>query len=285
VKKVYVQGEVSGRIAPEDFDKWYVRNARGEMVRFSAFANGHWIFGSPKLERYNGVPGVEIMGEPALGYSSGDAMAAVDRIASQLPDGVGIRFTGISYEERMSGSQAPALYAISILIVFLCLAALYESWSVPVSVIMVVPLGVIGAVIATLLRGLSNDVFFQVGLLTTVGLSAKNAILIVEFAKALHEEQGKPLLEAAVEAARLRLRPIIMTSLAFMLGVLPLAISNGAGSGSQHSIGTGVIGGMITATFLAVFFVPMFFVVICNLFSKKTPDESKNHAHIHGEQP
>jgi multidrug efflux pump len=285
VKKVYVQGEVSGRIAPEDFDKWYVRNARGEMVRFSAFANGHWIFGSPKLERYNGVPGVEIMGEPALGYSSGDAMAAVDRIASQLPDGVGIRFTGISYEERMSGSQAPALYAISILIVFLCLAALYESWSVPVSVIMVVPLGVIGAVIATLLRGLSNDVFFQVGLLTTVGLSAKNAILIVEFAKALHEEQGKPLLEAAVEAARLRLRPIIMTSLAFMLGVLPLAISNGAGSGSQHSIGTGVIGGMITATFLAVFFVPMFFVVICNLFSKKTPDESKNHAHIQGEQP
>ncbi len=285
VKKVYVQGIVDGRVAPEDFAKWYVRNAGGQMVRFSAFASGYWTYGSPKLERYNGVPAVEIMGEPAPGYSSGDAMAAVDRIARQLPDGVGVRFTGISYEERMSGSQAPALYAISILIVFLCLAALYESWSVPVSVIMVVPLGVIGAVIATLLRGLSNDVFFQVGLLTTVGLSAKNAILIVEFAKALHEEQGKPLMEAAVEAARLRLRPIIMTSLAFMLGVLPLAISNGAGSGSQHSIGTGVIGGMITATFLAVFFVPMFFVVICNLFGKKTADAPETHSHMSGEQP
>ncbi|KPN87747.1 efflux RND transporter permease subunit [Pseudomonas nunensis] len=270
VKKVYVQGEISARISPEDFEKWYVRNARGEMVKFSTFASGYWTFGSPKLERYNGTPAVEIMGEPASGYSSGDAMQAVERIVKQLPDGIGVQFTGISYEERLSGSQAPALYAISVLIVFLCLAALYESWSVPVSVIMVVPLGVIGAVLATLMRGLSNDVFFQVGLLTTVGLSAKNAILIVEFAKALHEEHGKPLVEAAIEAARLRLRPIIMTSLAFMLGVLPLAISNGAGSGSQHSIGTGVIGGMITATFLAIFFVPMFYVVICRLFAKKT---------------
>ncbi|QXI26247.1 efflux RND transporter permease subunit [Pseudomonas vanderleydeniana] len=284
VKKVYVQGEMAARISPEDIDKWYVRNARGEMVKFSAFATGHWTYGSPKLERYNGIAAVELQGEPAPGYSSGDAMAAVERIAKQLPDGIGLQFTGMSYEERMSGSQAPALYAISILIVFLCLAALYESWSVPVSVIMVVPLGVIGAVMATLLRGLSNDVFFQVGLLTTVGLSAKNAILIVEFAKALHEEQGKPLFEAAVEAARLRLRPIIMTSMAFMLGVLPLAISNGAGSGSQHSIGTGVIGGMVTATFLAVFFVPMFFVVICNLFGKKAPSLSKSHAQLSGEQ-
>ncbi|WP_282356926.1 efflux RND transporter permease subunit [Pseudomonas sp. PS01303] len=270
VKKVYVQGEISSRISPEDFEKWYVRNARGEMVKFSTFASGYWTFGSPKLERYNGIPAVEIMGEPTHGYSSGDAMQAVERIVKQLPDGIGVQFTGISYEERLSGSQAPALYAISVLIVFLCLAALYESWSVPVSVIMVVPLGVIGAVLATLMRGLSNDVFFQVGLLTTVGLSAKNAILIVEFAKSLHEEHGKPLVEAAVEAARLRLRPIIMTSLAFMLGVLPLAISNGAGAGSQHSIGTGVIGGMITATFLAIFFVPMFYVVICRLFAKKT---------------
>ncbi len=270
VKKVYVQGEISSRISPEDFEKWYVRNARGEMVKFSTFASGYWTFGSPKLERYNGIPAVEIMGEPTHGYSSGDAMQAVERIVTQLPDGIGVQFTGISYEERLSGSQAPALYAISVLIVFLCLAALYESWSVPVSVIMVVPLGVIGAVLATLMRGLSNDVFFQVGLLTTVGLSAKNAILIVEFAKSLHEEHGKPLVEAAVEAARLRLRPIIMTSLAFMLGVLPLAISNGAGAGSQHSIGTGVIGGMITATFLAIFFVPMFYVVICRLFAKKT---------------
>jgi multidrug efflux pump len=270
VKKVYVQGEISSRISPEDFEKWYVRNARGEMVKFSTFASGYWTFGSPKLERYNGIPAVEIMGEPTHGYSSGDAMEAVERIVQQLPDGIGVQFTGISYEERLSGSQAPALYAISVLIVFLCLAALYESWSVPVSVVMVVPLGVIGAVLATLMRGLSNDVFFQVGLLTTVGLSAKNAILIVEFAKSLHEEHGKPLVEAAVEASRLRLRPIIMTSLAFMLGVLPLAISNGAGSGSQHSIGTGVIGGMITATFLAIFFVPMFYVVICRLFAKKT---------------
>ncbi|WP_416427766.1 efflux RND transporter permease subunit (plasmid) [Pseudomonas sp. App30] len=282
VKKVYIQGDVDGRVSPEDFNKWYVRNAQGEMVKFSAFASGHWTYGSPKLQRYNGVPGVEIMGEPAPGFSSGDAMAAVERIARQLPDGVGVQFTGISYEERLSGSQAPALFALSILIVFLCLAALYESWSVPISVIMVVPLGILGAVIATLGRGLSNDVFFQVGLLTTIGLSAKNAILIVEFAKALHEEQGKPLLEASVEAARLRLRPIIMTSLAFMLGVLPLAISNGAGSGSQHSIGTGVIGGMVTATFLAVFFVPMFYFVISTWFSKKHKAASQTHAHAHG---
>ncbi len=269
VKKVYVQGEIQSRISPEDFEKWYVRNVKGEMVKFSSFASGSWTYGSPKLERYNGVPAVQIQGEPALGYSSGDAMDAVEEIEKQLPDGIGLQFTGISYEERLSGSQSGALYALSILIVFLCLAALYESWSVPVAVMMVVPLGVIGALIATLARGLSNDVFFQVGLLTTVGLSAKNAILIVEFAKALHEEQGKPLVDAAIEAARLRLRPIIMTSLAFMLGVLPLAISNGAGSGSQHSIGTGVIGGMVTATFLAVFFVPMFYVVICQLFVKK----------------
>ncbi|KIY39079.1 multidrug transporter [Pseudomonas sp. 10-1B] len=280
VKKVYVQGEIQSRISPEDFEKWYVRNAKGEMVKFSSFASGNWTYGSPKLERYNGVPAVQIQGEPALGYSSGDAMDAVEEIEKQLPDGIGLQFTGISYEERLSGSQSGALYALSILIVFLCLAALYESWSVPVAVMMVVPLGVIGALIATLGRGLSNDVFFQVGLLTTVGLSAKNAILIVEFAKALHEEQGKPLVDAAIEAARLRLRPIIMTSLAFMLGVLPLAISNGAGSGSQHSIGTGVIGGMITATFLAVFFVPMFYVVICQLFVKKRvkhADASDSH--------
>lgn len=274
----------TARISPEDMDKWYVRNARGEMVKFSAFTTGYWTYGSPKLERYNGISSIQIQGEPAAGFSSGDAMAAVERIARQLPDGIGVQFTGMSYEERLSGSQAPALYAISILIVFLCLAALYESWSVPVSVIMVVPLGVIGAVIATLFRGLSNDVFFQVGLLTTVGLSAKNAILIVEFAKALHEEQGKPFLDAAVEAARQRLRPIIMTSLVFMLGVLPLAISNGAGSGSQHSIGTGVIGGMLTATFLAVFFVPMFYVVICKLFSKRAVAEPR-HAQIEGTQP
>ncbi|MFJ4064406.1 efflux RND transporter permease subunit [Pseudomonas sp. NPDC089996] len=268
VKKVYVQGEISSRISPEDFSKWYVRNANGEMVKFSSFAHGYWTYGSPKLERFNGVPAVEIQGEPGPGYSSGDAMQAVARIIAKLPEGVGLQYTGISYEERLSGSQAPALYAISVLIVFLCLAALYESWSVPLAVILVVPLGVIGAVLATIGRGLANDVFFQVGLLTTVGLSAKNAILIVEFAKALHE-QGMPLMQAAAEAARQRLRPIIMTSLAFVLGVLPLAISSGPGSGSQHSIGTGVVGGMLTATFLAVFFVPLFFLVITRLFSRK----------------
>ena len=196
-------------------------------------------------------------------------MAEVEKIAAQLPPGFGLAVTGLSYEERMSGSQAPALYAVSILIVFLCLAALYESWSVPLSVLMVVPLGVMGAVAATLARGLTNDVFFQVGLLTTVGLSAKNAILIVEFAKDLHEREGVPLMQAAVQGARLRLRPIVMTSMAFVLGVLPLAISNGPGSGSQHSVGTGVVGGMLTATFLAIFYVPMFYVLVTGYFSRR----------------
>jgi multidrug efflux pump len=238
------------------------------MVPFSAFASGKWGWGSPKLQRYNGVPAVEILGEPAAGRSSGEAMAAIEEIMKQMPKGVGYAWTGLSYEERLSGSQAPALYALSLLVVFLCLAALYESWSIPFSVMLVVPLGVIGAVAATLLRGLSNDVFFQVGLLTTVGLSAKNAILIVEFAKELHE-QGKGLVESAVEACRMRLRPIIMTSLAFMLGVAPLAVSSGAGAGSQHAIGTGVIGGMITATVLAIFWVPLFFVAVTSLFTRK----------------
>ena len=274
VKRVYVQGNIDSRISPEDFDKWYVRNSDGDMVKFSTFASGYWTYGSPKLERYNGIPAVEIQGEPAPGYSSGDAMKAIEEIAKQLPQGVGLNYTGISYEEKMAGSQAPALYALSILIVFLCLAALYKSWTIPLSVIMVVPLGVIGAVLATLGRDLANDVFFQVGLLTTVGLSAKNAILIVEFAKSLHE-QGMPLMQAASQAARLRLRPIIMTSLAFMLGVTPLAISNGAGSGSQHSIGTGVIGGMLSATFLAIFFVPMFYVFITRIFNKSERQKSE----------
>ncbi|MBE0739223.1 efflux RND transporter permease subunit, partial [Escherichia coli] len=211
---------------PDDLSKWYVRNDKGEMVPFNAFATGKWEYGSPKLERYNGVPAMEILGEPAPGLSSGDAMAAVEEIVKQLPKGVGYSWTGLSYEERLSGSQAPALYALSLLVVFLCLAALYESWSIPFSVMLVVPLGVIGALLATSMRGLSNDVFFQVGLLTTIGLSAKNAILIVEFAKELHE-QGKGIVEAAIEACRMRLRPIVMTSLAFILGVVPLAISTG----------------------------------------------------------
>lgn len=280
VKKVYIQGAAGSRISPQDFDKWYVRNSDGDMVSFASFATGKWIYGSPKLERYNGISAVEIMGEPAPGYSSGDAMAAVEEIAAKLPSGIHVSWTGISYEERLSGSQAPALYALSLLIVFLCLAALYESWSIPFSVMMVLPLGVIGAVGATLLRGLGNDVFFQVGLLTTIGLSAKNAILIVEFARDLHEKTGKPLAEAAMEAARVRLRPIIMTSLAFIMGVIPLAIATGASSGSKHAIGTGVVGGMLTATVLAIFYIPLFYVLVAGWFSrKKTASSSANATH------
>ncbi|MDE1163954.1 MAG: efflux RND transporter permease subunit [Pseudomonas sp.] len=276
VKKVYVEGEAKSRMTPEDLNKWYVRNSSGTMVPFSAFASGKWIYGSPKLARYNGVEGMEILGSPAPGYSTGDAMAEVERIAAKLPKGVGISWTGLSYEERLSGSQAPALYAISMLMVFLCLAALYESWSIPIAVMLVVPLGIIGALLATSLRGLSNDVYFQVGLLTTIGLAAKNAILIVEFAKELHE-QGRTYTEAAIEACRMRLRPIIMTSLAFILGVVPLAISTGAGSGSQHAIGTGVIGGMLTATTLAIFWVPLFFVSVSTLFGdKRKKDEDQD---------
>ncbi|GLW36129.1 efflux RND transporter permease subunit [Pectobacterium actinidiae] len=269
VKKVYIQGEAGSRISPQDFDKWYVRNSDGNMVSFASFASGKWIYGSPKLERYNGLPAVEILGEPAPGYSSGDAMRAVEDIAAKLPDGIHVSWTGLSFEERLSGSQAPALYALSLLIVFLCLAALYESWNIPLSVMLVVPLGVLGAVGATLLRGLGNDVFFQVGLLTTIGLSAKNAILIVEFARELHEKEGKSLKEAALEAARVRLRPIIMTSLAFVMGVIPLAIASGASSGSKHAIGTGVVGGMITATILAIFYIPLFYVLVVGWFSRK----------------
>ncbi|SEP06352.1 efflux RND transporter permease subunit EmhB [Pseudomonas sp. ok266] len=274
VKKVYVQGQAGARMSPEDLKKWYVRNNAGSMVPFSAFAKGEWIYGSPKLARYNGVEAMEVLGSPAPGYSTGEAMAEVEAIAKKLPAGVGISWTGLSYEERLSGSQAPALYALSLLMVFLCLAALYESWSIPIAVMLVVPLGIIGALLATSLRGLSNDVYFQVGLLTTIGLAAKNAILIVEFAKELHE-QGRSLRDAAIEACRMRLRPIIMTSLAFVLGVVPLAISTGAGSGSQHAIGTGVIGGMLTATILAIFWVPLFFVTVSSIGQRKIADEDE----------
>ncbi|MBD8491763.1 efflux RND transporter permease subunit [Pseudomonas syringae] len=277
VKKVYLQGDAGSRMSPEDLKKWYVRNSSGEMVPLSAFASGEWVYGAPKLTRYNGVPAMEVLGTPAPGYSTGQAMAEIERMAKDLPAGIGISWTGLSYEERLSGSQAPALYALSLLVVFLCLAALYESWSIPIAVMLVVPLGVIGALMATSLRGLSNDVFFQVGLLVTVGLAAKNAILIVEFAKELHE-QGKGLVEATVEACRMRLRPIIMTSMAFILGVVPLVISTGAGSGSQHSIGTGVIGGMITAVVLAIFWVPLFFVSISGLFKSKQKNTPHHEA-------
>ena len=271
VKRVYLQGNKDSRLAPEDFDKWYVRNQQGEMIPFTAFATGQWTYGAPKLERYNGISSVEILGQPAPGYSTGDAMIAIEEIMRELPPGIGLSYTGLSYEEIQTGNQAPMLYALTVLIVFLCLAALYESWSVPVAVIMVVPLGVIGAVSATLLRELTADVYFQIGLMTTIGLTAKNAILIVEFAKDLYENQGRSLAQAAIEAARLRLRPILMTSLAFTFGVLPMALASGAGQGSQHSIATGVVGGMITATVLVVFFVPLFFVLVVKLFEGRKP--------------
>lgn len=267
VKKVYMQAEPNARMLPEDINKWYVRNNVGNMVSFASFATAHWEYASPRLERYNGVPSVEIFGAPVPGKSSGEAVAAMEEILSKLPPGIGYEWTGLSLQEKQSGSQAPALYAISLLIVFLCLAALYESWSIPFSVMLVVPLGVIGAQLAAFTFGLSNDVYFQVGFLTIIGLSAKNAILIVEFAKTLNE-QGMDLVKATLEACRLRLRPIVMTSLAFVLGVLPLATSNGAGSGAQNAIGIGVIGGMLTATVLGVLFVPLFFVLVLKLFDK-----------------
>jgi multidrug efflux pump len=261
IKKVFVQDDEQFRMNPEDLRLHYVRNSHGTTVPISAFATGKWAFGSPKLERYNGVSSAEIQGQAAPGSSTGQAMATIERLAQQLPAGIGYEWTGLSLQERLSGAQAPLLYAISILVVFLSLAALYESWSIPVSVILVVPLGVLGALTAASAFGLSNDVYFQVGLLTTIGLSAKNAILIVEFARNLNLE-GRTLSEAAAEAAHLRLRPILMTSMAFVLGVLPLAVASGAGSASRNAIGTGVIGGMLSATFLATFLIPMFFVVI-----------------------
>ncbi len=268
VKKVFVQADAQFRMTPEDLSKWYVRNNQGQMVSFDSFASSRWVYGPQRLERYNGISAMEILGQPAPGYSSGDAMAVVAELVSQLPDGIDFEWTSTSYQEKMSGSQAPFLYALSILVVFLCLAALYESWSIPFSVILVVPLGIIGALSAAFLFGLQNDVYFQVGLLTTMGLASKNAILIVEFAKDL-QQQGLDVIKATLEAIRLRLRPIIMTSLAFSLGVLPLAISSGAGSASRNAIGIGVLGGMATATFLAIFLVPVFYLVVQKLFVRK----------------
>ncbi|EHE1415370.1 efflux RND transporter permease subunit [Salmonella enterica] len=268
VKKVYVQADAQFRMLPGDINNLYVRSANGEMVPFSTFSSARWIYGSPRLERYNGMPSMELLGEAAPGRSTGEAMSLMENLASQLPNGIGYDWTGMSYQERLSGNQAPALYAISLIVVFLCLAALYESWSIPFSVMLVVPLGVVGALLAASLRGLNNDVYFQVGLLTTIGLSAKNAILIVEFAKDLMEKEGRGLIEATLEASRMRLRPILMTSLAFILGVMPLVISRGAGSGAQKAVGTGVMGGMLTATLLAIFFVPVFFVVVKRRFNR-----------------
>ena len=268
IKKVYLQSDADARMKPEDLAKWYVRNAKGEMVPVSAFTTAHWGFGSPRLERYNGSPSVELLGQGAPGTSSGDAMLAVQELIGKLPPGVGYEWTGPSFEERRAGSQAPALYALSILVVVLCLAALYESWSLPFAVILVVPIGLLGAVVASWGRGLSNDIYFHVALLATIGLAAKNAILIVEFAKALME-QGKDAVAATLEASRMRLRPILMTSMAFGLGVLPLAIATGAGSGSQNAIGTGVLGGTLFASALGILFVPLFYVLIRRWFRRK----------------
>ncbi|MFV0338206.1 MAG: efflux RND transporter permease subunit [Chthoniobacterales bacterium] len=268
VKRVFVQGEPESRMKPDDLGRWYVRNKSGQMVPFSAFATGHWTYGSPRLERYNGRPSRQIQGNAAPGMSTGDAMQAMEEIAKQLPPGIGYEWTGLSYEERAAGAQAGSLYLVSLIVVFLSLAALYESWPVPFSVLLAVPLGVFGAVVATWGRGLENDIFLQVGILTIVGLSAKNAILIVEFAKA-NFDNGMEIGEATIEACRQRLRPILMTSLAFGLGVVPLAIASGPGSGGQNAIGTGVIGGTIASTFLGILLIPLFFVVVLRLFKTK----------------
>jgi multidrug efflux pump len=268
VKRVFVQADAPFRMVPEDFNQWYVRNSRGEMVPFSAFASSHWEYGSPRLERYNGVSAVQINGEGAPGVSSGDAMLEIERMVAQLPQGFGLEWTGTSYQERAAGAQTPLLYSLSLLIVFLCLAALYESWTIPTAVLLAAPLGVLGAVLANTMRGMERDIYFQVAMLTTVGLTSKNAILIVEFARD-NLAKGMELVAATMSAVRDRLRPILMTSLAFGLGVLPLAHSTGAGAGAQRAIGTGVLGGMIVGTLLGLFFVPLFFVVIQHLFGKR----------------
>jgi multidrug efflux pump len=285
VKKVYVQGEAGSRMMPEDLNQWYVRNNRGEMVPFSAFATGEWTYGSPRLERYNGVSAMNIQGTPAPGVSSGDAMRAMEEIIAKLPEmgmqGFDYEWTGLSLEERESGAQAPFLYALSLLIVFLCLAALYESWSIPFSVLLVIPLGIVGALLLTfggmiLFKdpNLSNNIYFQVAIIAVIGLSAKNAILIVEFAKEL-QEQGEELFDATLHAAKMRLRPIIMTTLAFGFGVLPLALASGAGAGSQHSVGYGVLGGVISSTLLGIFFIPVFYVWIRTVFKYKPKQQNK----------
>jgi hydrophobe/amphiphile efflux-1 (HAE1) family protein len=273
VKRVYMQGQPEARMVPGDLDKWFVRNAQGQMVPFSAFGRTAWEFGSPRLERFNGIASREIQGLPAAGYTTGQAMDEMERLVARIPGGFGFEWSGISFQERQSSGQAGALYVLSLLVVFLCLAALYESWSIPTAVLLAVPLGVLGAVFATLWGGMSNDVYFQVGLLATIGLTAKNAILIVEFAREGFN-RGLSLAEAAEEAARQRLRPIIMTSLAFTLGVVPLAIASGAGSGAQNAIGIGVIGGVIAGTVLAVLFVPLFFVLVLRVFRTRRPSDS-----------
>jgi len=276
VKRVFVQADTPFRMLPKDLERLYVRNAVGKMVPFSSLASTRWTIGSPRLERFNGFPSMNIWGEPAPGRSSGEAMQAMEEIVSRLPQGIGFDWTGLSYQERMASSQALLLYAFSIVVVFLALAALYESWPIPIAILLTMPLGVIGSVVATDLRGLSNDVYFQIGLLTILGLTTKNAILIIQFARA-RLDQGMELIQATLEAAKLRLRPIVMTSLAFGFGVLPLAIASGAGGGAQKAIGTGVMGGMFTSTFLVIFFAPLFFVLIQKVLGKyKNRNKAEN---------
>jgi len=278
VKRVYVQADAPYRMLPKDLKKLYVRNSVGKMVPFSSFASGRWTQGSPKLERYNAFPSINIWGEPAPGRSSGEAMAAMEELVSKLPQGIGYDWTGLSYQERMAGAQAPLLYAFSIFVIFLCLAALYESWPIPIAILLTLPLGVIGGVIASSMMGMPNDVYFQIGLLTVLGLTTKNAILIVQFARARVDE-GARLTEATLEAAKLRLRPIVMTSLAFGFGVLPLALAGGAGSGAQRAIGTGVLGGMVASTFLVTLFAPLFYVMIYKALGKHRKKVTMKHVH------
>jgi len=277
VKKVYMQGDAQSRMVPEDLNKWYVRNNNGDMVPFSAFASAYWTYGSPRLERYNGFSAMEIQGSAAPGYSTGQAMDEMERLVKQLPNGISSEWTGISFQERSSSGQAPLLYGLSLLFVFLCLAALYESWSVPFAVMMIVPLGIFGAIMAALGGGLSNDIYLQVGLLTTIGLASKNAILIVEFA--IHKmDEGLGLVDAAVAAVRLRLRPILMTSMAFICGVIPLAIASSAGSGAQNALGISIIGGTLASSILVVVFVPLFFVLVRRVFPGKAKEITEESA-------
>jgi len=268
VKKVYLQAEPKSRMLPEDINTWYVSNNSGQMVPFSAFSTARWQYGSPRLERYNGIPSVEIMGQAAPGISTGEAMAEMEKMATELPTGMGYEWTGLSYEEQHAGAQAPALYAISLLVVFLSVAALYESWTIPFVNLLMLPLGLVGAVMAVTLRVLPNDVYLQIGLLTTVGLSTKNAILIIQFIKE-QMRQGHELVDATLMAVKIRLRPVIMTSLAFFFGTLPLALTRGAGAAAQNAIGTAVTGGLLSATFIDLLFIPFFFVLVSRLFIKK----------------
>jgi multidrug efflux pump len=269
VKRVMVQADAPFRMAPEDFARWFVRNRQGQMVSVASFATSHWEYGAPLLHRFNGISAVDINGQAAPGVSSGEAMKEIEKLVAQLPPGFSIDWAGESYQERAAGAQTPLLYTLSMIVVFLCLAALYESWTIPFAILLAVPLGVIGAVLATSARGLERDIYFQVAMLTTIGLACKNAILIVEFAKE-YVEAGLGVIEATLHAVRDRLRPILMTSMAFGLGVLPLALATGAGAGAEHAIGTGVFGGMLGGTFLGIFFIPLFFMAVQRLFHSVT---------------